>query len=39
MLDTKTGMSSKEMGNRFINDMNTAFENWTPRQRYELVTL
>jgi glycosyltransferase involved in cell wall biosynthesis len=39
MLDPKTGMSANEMGNRFIKDMNTAFENWKPRERYELVTL
>jgi hypothetical protein len=39
MLTTQTGMSAQEMGNRFIKDMNTAFENWTPRQRFELVTL
>ena len=39
MLDPRTGMSAKEMGNRFIKDMSTAFENWTPRQRYELVTV
>ena len=39
MMSVETGMSAKEMGNRFINDMNAAFENWTPRERYEIVTL
>ena len=39
MLTVQTGMSAKEMGNRFIKDMNNAFDNWTPRSRYELVTL
>jgi glycosyltransferase involved in cell wall biosynthesis len=39
MLSVQTGMSAKEMGNRFIKDMNNAFDNWTPRSRYELVTL
>jgi len=39
MLSVQTGMSAKEMGNRFIKDMNVAFDNWTPRSRYELVTV
>lgn len=39
MLTPETGMSATEMGERFIKDMNTAFENWKPRKRYELVTI
>ena len=30
------GMDSKEMGRRFIESMETAFEKWTPRKRYTL---
>jgi glycosyltransferase involved in cell wall biosynthesis len=39
MMTKQTGMSAEEMGNRFIKDMTAAFENWTPRNRFELVTL
>tara|TARA_Y100000034_G_C6870617_1_gene397439 strand:+ start:55 stop:1455 length:1401 start_codon:yes stop_codon:yes gene_type:complete len=30
------GMDSKEMGKRFIDSMDTAFEKWTPKARYTL---
>jgi glycosyltransferase involved in cell wall biosynthesis len=39
MMTKQTGMSAEEMGNRFIKDMTAAFENWTPRNRFELITL
>ena len=38
-LDPATGLSAKSMGNNFINDINTMFENWTPRTRVELVKI
>ena len=30
-------MTSEEMGQNFINSMNTAFENWKPQNRYKMV--
>ena len=30
------GMTAEHMSNRFIKDMDTAFEKWTPRKRYTL---
>ena len=30
------GMTAENMSNRFIKDMDTAFEEWTPRKRYTL---
>ena len=32
-LNPETGLSAKSMGNNFIKDINTMFENWTPRTR------
>jgi hypothetical protein len=34
--DKKIGMDSKEMGRRFIDSMDTAFEKWTPKVKYTL---
>tara|TARA_Y100000310_G_scaffold45311_1_gene42243 strand:+ start:29 stop:1096 length:1068 start_codon:yes stop_codon:yes gene_type:complete len=34
--DKKIGMDADEMGRRFIESMDGAFENWKPRQRYTL---
>jgi len=34
--DNNIGMDSKEMGKRFMNSMDTAFEKWTPKQRFTL---
>ena len=34
--DKKIAMDSKEMGNRFIESMETAFEKWIKRPRYTL---
>lgn len=33
----EVGLSAENMCNRFINDMNTAFKNWQPRKRFELL--
>ncbi len=33
------GMDSKEMGKRFIDSMNVAFEKWTPRKKYVLEAI
>ena len=30
------GMTAENMSNRFIKDMDTAFEKWTPRKRYTI---
>jgi glycosyltransferase involved in cell wall biosynthesis len=38
-LSPETGLSAKSMGNNFIKDINTMFENWTPRTRVELVKI
>ena len=29
-------MDASEMGKKFIESMNTAFENWKPRKKYTL---
>ena len=34
--DNNIGMDAKEMGNRFIESMDGAFENWKPREKYTL---
>jgi glycosyltransferase involved in cell wall biosynthesis len=34
-----TGLSAENMGKRFVKDINTAFANWKPRKRYELVKI
>jgi glycosyltransferase involved in cell wall biosynthesis len=36
MLKEEIGMSVKHMCNRFIHDMDTAFDKWTPRKRFTL---
>jgi len=36
MLQDEIGMSCTNMCNRFIKDMDTAFEKWTPRKRFTL---
>ena len=36
MLTEEVGMSAKHMCDRFIHDMDTAFEKWTPRKRFTL---
>ena len=36
MLKEEIGMSAKHMGDRFINDIETVFENWKPRERFEV---
>ena len=38
-LKEETGLSAANMGNRFIKDINTMFEKWTPRKRTELVKI
>ena len=35
-LDEDVAFSSKNMCGRFIKDMDTAFEKWTPRKRFEI---
>jgi len=30
------GMTAENMSKRFIKDMDTAFEEWTPRKRFTL---
>ena len=32
----ETGLSADNMGKRFINDINTVFEKFKPRKRYEM---
>ena len=39
MLSKETGLSAESMGERFIKDMNTAFANWTPRVKVELIKI
>ena len=34
--DKNIGMTSKHMGKRFLEAMNTAFKNWKPRERYTM---
>ena len=36
MLQEEIGMSAKHMGDRFINDIEAAFESWKPRERFEV---
>ena len=36
MLTEEIGMTAENMGKRFTKDMNTCFENWTPRKRFTL---
>jgi glycosyltransferase involved in cell wall biosynthesis len=36
MLKEEIGMSCKNMCERFVHDMDTAFEKWTPRKRFTL---
>ena len=36
LLRPETGMSASEMCNRFIEDMDFALENWTPKKRFKL---
>ena len=36
MLTEEVGMSAKHMCERFVHDMDTAFEKWTPRKRFTL---
>ena len=37
--DRKIGMDSKEMGNRFIESMETAFEKWQKKEKYTLEAI
>lgn len=37
MMQNVVGMQSSEMGRRFMNDMETAWQNWKPRKRFELI--
>ena len=34
--DKNIGMDAKEMGNRVIESMDTAFKNWKPKEKYTL---
>jgi glycosyltransferase involved in cell wall biosynthesis len=34
-----SGLSADSMGKRFIKDINTMFENWTPRERVQIVKI
>jgi len=36
MLQEEIGLSCKHMCERFVHDMDTAFEKWTPRKRFTL---
>ncbi len=36
LLKEETGMTAENMSNRFIKDMDTCFEKWTPRKRFGL---
>ncbi len=38
-LKEEVGFSAKNMCNRFIKDMDTCFEKWTPRPRFETYTI
>jgi glycosyltransferase involved in cell wall biosynthesis len=38
-LSEQSGLSAENMGKRFIKDMTTAFANWKPRKRTELVKI
>jgi len=37
MMTEECGMSAKEMGRRFINDINYTMKYWTPRKRINLI--
>ena len=37
MMSDDTHLSAKGMCDRFIEDMDTAFEKWTPRNNFDLV--
>ena len=37
MMRDDTYLSAKGMCNRFIEDMDTAFEKWKPRNKFDLV--
>lgn len=39
MLTKESGMSAEEMGNRFINNIDTVFKNWSPKERYSLYSI
>ena len=39
MLSKETGLSAESMGERFTKDMNTAFANWSPRVKVELIKI
>ena len=39
MLSKETGLSAESMGERFVKDMNTAFTNWSPRVKVELIKI
>ena len=34
-----SGLSAANMGNRFIDSINTMFDKWTPRQRVEMIKI
>jgi glycosyltransferase involved in cell wall biosynthesis len=36
-LGDEAGFTAKKMGNRIIKHMDTLFETWTPREKYELI--
>jgi hypothetical protein len=36
-LGDEAGFTSKKMGNRIIKHMDTLFETWKPREKYELI--
>jgi glycosyltransferase involved in cell wall biosynthesis len=36
LMKEETGMTAELMSNRFIKDMDTCFEKWTPRKRFNL---
>ena len=36
LLKKEVGMSAKLMSDRFVDHMETAFEKWTPRERFTL---
>ena len=35
----EVGMTAEEMGNRFIESMDTTFEKWKPRERYTMEVI
>ena len=36
MSDEKIGMTAQHMANRFIKDMDNAFDNWKPKTNFRL---